>query len=90
MAKKFPKADVRVITFAAPRAGNEKFSAAFESLIGTSLRFHFNYDPVPCTPMGWALYSSSLSKPMKEVVVPHGTCACPSCPLQLLFSCQIL
>eukprot|EP00884_Botryococcus_braunii_P002365 jgi/Botrbrau1/12129/Bobra.0186s0046.1 len=53
LAKKFPRADVRVITFAAPRAGNEKFAAAFESLIGTSLRFHFNYDPVPCTPFGY-------------------------------------
>lgn len=60
MAKKFPMADVRVITFAAPRAGNEKFAAAFESLIGTSLRFHFNYDPVPCSPLGCGFWTMLL------------------------------
>lgn len=52
LAKSFPHADVRVVTFASPRVGNKAFAAAFESLIGTTLRFHFNYDPVPCMPIG--------------------------------------
>eukprot|EP00884_Botryococcus_braunii_P018330 jgi/Botrbrau1/5180/Bobra.0172s0050.2 len=74
LAKKFPKADVRVVTFAAPRAGNEKFAAAFESLIGTSLRFHFNYDPVPCAPFGYKhvnncvyLKPTNIKKPLEGV-----------------------
>lgn len=56
MAKRFPHADVRVVTFGAPRAGNEKFACAFASLIGTSLRFQYNRDIVPHVPsplFGW-------------------------------------
>eukprot|EP00884_Botryococcus_braunii_P022617 jgi/Botrbrau1/9039/Bobra.0376s0016.1 len=54
LVKKFPSADVCAITFAAPRAGNAEFDAAFATLVSTSLRFVYNYDAVPTVPM-WYL-----------------------------------
>jgi hypothetical protein len=53
LALEYPKADVRVISWASPRVGNKEFVIAFTTLIGTSLRFQYNYDAVPCVPMAY-------------------------------------
>jgi hypothetical protein len=61
LAKEFPGADVTVVSFAAPRAGNEEFGQAFATLIGKSMRFQYNYDAVPCVPMWYLGYACTMS-----------------------------
>ena len=43
-------ADVRCITFAAPRVGNAAFVAAFQNTTGVSYRVVNNADPMPRQP----------------------------------------
>lgn len=65
LAKEFPGADVSVVSFAAPRAGNAEFQQAFATLIGSSMRFQYNYDAVPCVPMWYLGYARTTCLPFR-------------------------
>jgi hypothetical protein len=49
-ALQFPTAEVRCITFGAPRVGNSRFIRAFKTLVGMRMRVVHGADPVPAIP----------------------------------------
>lgn len=49
-ALQFPAAEVRCITFGAPRVGNSRFIRAFKTLVGMRIRVVHGSDPVPAVP----------------------------------------
>lgn len=50
LAVRYPTADVRCITFGAPRVGNDKFNEAFRWLTALSYRCIYRMDPIPDKP----------------------------------------
>jgi Lipase (class 3) len=49
-ALQFPTAEIRCITFGAPRVGNSRFIRAFKTLVGMRMRVVHGADPVPAVP----------------------------------------
>ena len=49
-ALQFPAAEIRCITFGAPRVGNSRFIRAFKTLVGMRMRVVHGADPVPAVP----------------------------------------
>jgi hypothetical protein len=56
-AIKFPTADVRYISFGAPRVGNKAFTFSFVNLVANSYRIVYEADPVPHHPGGGTMYA---------------------------------